>query len=144
MLRIARTLEYNIAMDDPKQHAQKRDNIIKLNVGGQHFTTYESTLYKSPYFRALCSGKFGDEQIEDGRFFIDRDGEHFKYLLNFLRCGFVEVPTASAATLHQEALYFQIPKETAKSYRPYNVTLVVVQYRVPRREIERVLEVCRS
>merc|ERR1712087_645673 len=83
--------------------------IIKLNVGGQHFTTLESTLCQSPYFEALCSGKFGDEMSEDGEYFIDRDGGMFKYLLNFLCCGYVEIPTASASTLHQEALYFQIP-----------------------------------
>jgi len=98
-------------LDDHKQQegVPPSDKIVKLNVGGQLFTTYESTLLKSPFFQAIFSGKFGDKQSDDGSYFIDRDGEYFKYLLNFLRCGYVEISTASASLLHREALYFQIP-----------------------------------
>ena len=91
------------ALDD-----EDRNKIVRLNVGGHLFTTYKATLCKSPYFQALCSGKFNDKLADDGSYFIDRNGEHFRYLLDFLRCGFVEIPSARASTLQHEAHYFQI------------------------------------
>eukprot|EP00817_Percolomonadidae_sp_ATCC50343_P004143 CAMPEP_0117424322 /NCGR_PEP_ID=MMETSP0758-20121206/4763_1 /TAXON_ID=63605 /ORGANISM="Percolomonas cosmopolitus, Strain AE-1 (ATCC 50343)" /LENGTH=227 /DNA_ID=CAMNT_0005208029 /DNA_START=587 /DNA_END=1270 /DNA_ORIENTATION=- len=48
-------------------------SIIKLNVGGSHFTTTRQTLMKIPYFT---------KQIPS---FIDRDGELFGYLLKYIR-----------------------------------------------------------
>merc|ERR1712154_273724 len=49
-----------------------KETLIKLNVGGQRFTTYAFTLCKSPYFQALFSGNFGDKPNEDETYFIDR------------------------------------------------------------------------
>ena len=70
------------------------DSIIELNVGGFHFITCKSTL--SMNVRAELSEKpsyftkrFGGPQIDgpkhQGKFFVDRNGENFKYVLNFLR-----------------------------------------------------------
>ncbi len=60
--------------------------IIELNVGGRHFTTFQSTLEKYPdtFFDALVSDRW-ETKDKDGRYFIDRDGDLFAHILNYLR-----------------------------------------------------------
>ena len=67
---------------------------VKLDVGGQHFTTTVQTLTKDPnsMLAAMFSGKFEMKPSEDGSFFIDRDGTHFRFILNFLRTGKLTLP----------------------------------------------------
>jgi len=47
------------------------------------------TLTKDPnsLLAAMFSGKFDIKPSEDGSFFIDRDGTHFRFILNYLRTG---------------------------------------------------------
>ncbi len=63
-------------------------DIIELNVGGRHYTTYQSTLEKYPdkFLAALVSDRW-ETKDKDGRYFIDRDGDMFAHVLNFLRTG---------------------------------------------------------
>ena len=103
------------------------NKIIILQVGERTFKTYKSTLTKSPYFKALLSDKFGDKQ-SDGSYFIDRDGEYFVYLLRFLRCGYVEIPSENARTIQIEAEYYQVPMDFSEvsrrlSLQPVHVTI---------------------
>ena len=67
---------------------------IKLNVGGHHFATCIQTLTKDPnsMLAAMFSGRFDIKPSEDGSFFIDRDGTHFRYILNYLRSGELILP----------------------------------------------------
>ncbi|KAL9950669.1 hypothetical protein ACROYT_G043202 [Oculina patagonica] len=63
---------------------------VKLNVGGKIYKTTLDTLRKDPdsMLCAMFSGRFdlkADE--EDGAYFIDRDAELFRYILNYLRNG---------------------------------------------------------
>ena len=62
---------------------------MKLNIGGHYFTTTRQTLTKDPnsMLAAMFSGKFDMKPAEDGAFFIDRDGTHFRFILNYLRTG---------------------------------------------------------
>ena len=62
---------------------------IQLNVGGHRFTRSLHTPTKDPNSRvaAMFSGKFEMKPSEDGAFFIDRDGTHFRFILNYLRNG---------------------------------------------------------
>jgi len=58
---------------------------------------------------AMFSGNFPLIPEEDGSYFIDRDGEVFKYVLSYLRDGTVD----SSAMRYREALlreanYFQL------------------------------------
>ena len=67
---------------------QKFDNAsIKLDVGGATFTTSMVTLCRFPetMIGAMFSGRHILNKNEDGVFFIDRDGTHFRHILNFLR-----------------------------------------------------------
>ena len=85
---------------------------IKLNVGGQHFTTSLQTLTKDPnsMLAAMFSGRFDMKPSEDGSFFIDRDGTHFRFILNFLRTGKLTLPEGVTFTkeLEEEAEFYQI------------------------------------
>ena len=64
---------------------------IILDVGGVRFSTSRSTLTKYPesMLGVMFSGRHDLEtmQCKDGSFFIDRDGTHFRHILNYLRDG---------------------------------------------------------
>ena len=85
---------------------------VKLNVGGHYFTTSVHTLTKDPnsMLAAMFSGKFEMKPSEDGSFFIDRDGTHFRYILNYLRSGELILPEGATffKELEAEAKFFQI------------------------------------
>ena len=85
---------------------------VKLNVGGQYFTTSLQTLTKDPNstLAAMFSGRFEMKPSEDGSFFIDRDGTHFRFILNFLRTGKLTLPEGATFTkeLEEEAEFYQI------------------------------------
>lgn len=71
--------------------ARSDKSTIDLNVGGMHFLTSLSTLTNFPgsYFGVMFSGRHDLKamQCEDGSYFIDRDGTHFRCILNYLRNG---------------------------------------------------------
>ena len=62
-------------------------SIVSLNVGGSLFTTRLSTLLSSPnsMLATMFSGSYPMDQDSNGRYFIDREGKHFSYILNYLR-----------------------------------------------------------
>ena len=70
------------------------NQIIRLNVGGVIHTTTRTTLctYPESMLGAMFSGDFGATMDENGHYFIDRDGEIFKHVLNFLRSNRVTLP----------------------------------------------------
>ena len=84
------------------------NGIIELNVGGTIHTTTLSTLNRVPgsFFEAMFSGRHRvpncartDVRVYSAApdtsrssplsYFIDRDGKHFRHILNYLRCGTV-------------------------------------------------------
>ena len=67
---------------------------MRLSVGGQHFETSLDTLTRdgSSMLAAMFSGRHNVLKDEDGRYFIDRDGTHFRYILNYLRDGNTFIP----------------------------------------------------
>ena len=90
---------------------------VNLNIGGQHFTTTRQTLTKDPnsYFAAMFSGRFSLKRSEDGAIQtieIDRDGKHFRHILNYLRDGKLSLPEEATCTdleeIETEATYYQI------------------------------------
>ena len=85
---------------------------IELNVGGQHFTTSLQTLTKDTgsMLHAMFSGRFDTKPAEDGSYFIDRDGSHFRYILNYLRTGRLLLPEDKLVRkeLLEEAEFYQI------------------------------------
>ena len=99
---------------------------VKLDVGGQHFTTTVQTLTKDPnsMLAAMFSGKFEMKPSEDGSFFIDRDGTHFRFILNFLRTGKLTLPEGATfiKELEEEAEFYQI-QGLVDALKPANSTV---------------------
>ena len=60
---------------------------ITLDVGDHLFTTTTATLthYPDTMLGAMFSGRHALIQDKNGTYFIDRDGTHFREILNFLR-----------------------------------------------------------
>ena len=90
---------------------------IVLDVGGTCFSTSCSTLTKYPesMLGIMFSGRHDIEAMKcsDGSFFIDRDGTHFRHILNYLRDGakaihcFPKSHEIMQEILH-EAMYYQL------------------------------------
>jgi len=59
---------------------------------------------------AMFSGRFDTKASEDGSYFIDRDGTHFRYILNYLRTGQLIVPKDEIIReeLLAEAEFYQV------------------------------------
>ena len=101
---------------------------VKLHIGGKHFVTTMQTLRKDPnsMLAAMFSGKFDTKPSEDGSFFIDRDGTHFRFILNYLRTGKLTLPEGATflKELEEEAEFYQIQgiidalKPVAKACKP--------------------------
>lgn len=92
-----------------------QENKIKLDIGGQQFTTSLLTLTKDQdsMFAAMFSGRHRLRQEGDGSYFIDRDGVHFRYILNYLRDGCIKEGTMPSneslwGELLNEAEYYQL------------------------------------
>ena len=94
------------------------DRLVGLNVGGKVFVTSRDTLTRDPDSMLCCmlsqydntQGLSAASKDKDGNFVIDRDGDTFKYILNFLRDGSCVYPGDfhTRAELLREANYFQV------------------------------------
>jgi len=90
---------------------------IVLEVGGTRYTTSLSTLTKHPesILGVMFSGRHDLEPMKcsDGSFFIDRDGTHFRHILNYLRDGEDVMDSFPRSTevlqeILREATYYQL------------------------------------
>jgi hypothetical protein len=97
------------------EYNKNSDSRLKLDVGGHQYTTSTLTLTKdaNSMFAAMFSGRHSLKREEDGSYFIDRDGTHFRYILNYLRDdGFREnsLPENRGilTELRTEAQYYQL------------------------------------
>lgn len=88
---------------------------VKLDIGGHQFTTSLLTLTKEAdsMLAAMFSGRHSLKTEADGSYFIDRDGTHFRYILNYLRDGCIKEGTLPCnetvlRELLTEAEYFQL------------------------------------
>ncbi|GCB60045.1 BTB/POZ domain-containing protein KCTD14 isoform X2 [Scyliorhinus torazame] len=81
---------------------------ISLNVGGHIYSTLLGTLLKYPGSKLAEMFNSPSRPTLDleGRYFIDRDGTHFKHVLGFLRGH--EPPPSLAEEVYQEAMYYGI------------------------------------
>ena len=79
-------------------------DVITLDIGGTIFKTTRNTLAKDPdsMLAAMFSGRFEVKPDDKGAYFIDRDGTHFRHILNFLRCGELLVSKEVLPTIEKE------------------------------------------
>ena len=87
-------------------------DIVMLNVGGRKYATSRATLSKDPnsMLALMFSKAYSTARDQHGNFVIDRDGDTFKYILNFLRDGSCILPVTyqARAELLREAEYYQV------------------------------------
>lgn len=87
-------------------------SVVELNVGGMLFATTIDTLTQrntDSMLAAMFSGRHRLHKDSKGIIFIDRDGTHFRHILNWLRDGVL--PTLdfpSYRELLREAEYYQL------------------------------------
>jgi hypothetical protein len=87
-----------------KAHAFQTRKIL-LDVGGHKFTTSRQTLVSVPdtYLASLFSGRYELTPDDKGAYFIDRDGTHFRHILNHLRdSGSVKLSSGVVAAAREE------------------------------------------
>lgn len=106
--------------------------LIKLNVGGRTFTTSKTTLtrYDDSLLGRMFSGRHDLANDEEGRVFIDRNGELFEHVLDFLREGTAWVAPDDATLmlrLEKEFDYFQLPFNVESLAASPSLALVPVQ-----------------
>lgn len=100
--------------------------VVKFDVGGTVYRTYESTLSKSKYFSTLvnkkkrtenqsrswfagCSGDSPKKISGDEEMFIDRDGFLFRYILLYLRTSELHIEKQHLRSLRTKAEFYQVP-----------------------------------
>ena len=89
--------------------------IVELNVGGVFYTTSLGTLTKEEgsMITSMFTGQTNDKLVKDskGKYFIDRDGVLFRYILDYLRNQKLVLPENfhEKERLKQEAEYFRLP-----------------------------------
>ena len=71
--------------------------IVHLSIGGTAYVASPETLSRSAYFEALV--KYASPDAEPS--FVDRDGTHFRWILNWLRGSTV---TPRSVEVYQELL----------------------------------------
>jgi N-acetylneuraminic acid mutarotase len=71
---------------------------VELNIGGFRFETSVQTLRRVPhtFFDAYFSGRYAQDVCTDGSIFVDRDGEHFGHILEYMRDGVISVAEPGA------------------------------------------------
>ncbi|GAB2273456.1 FH protein interacting protein fip2 [Dionaea muscipula] len=88
-------------------------SIVRLNVGGKKFcTTVDTLMLREPdsMLAAMFSGRHTlCQEGEKGYIFVDRDGKHFRHILNWLRDGVVPtLKDSENSELLREAEYYQL------------------------------------
>ncbi len=92
------------------------DDIIRLNVGGEKFTTTRSTLcqVEDSLLATMFSGRWEDgvKRDEDGAVFFDFNPQYFGYILEYLR-------TRKIATPEDLAEMPKVPRDQAKNFNTF-------------------------
>jgi hypothetical protein len=80
------------------KHKEAQEGRVELNIGGYRFETSVQTLRRVPhtFFDAYFSGRYAQDVCADGSIFVDRDGQHFGHVLEYMRDGYVSVAEAGA------------------------------------------------
>jgi hypothetical protein len=110
-----------------------KSNIVLLNVGGKKFMTTKQTLSPCAFFAAAFSG--GDlmppaMMDNDGALFLDRSGERFEHILDFLRRGKISgadgFVTSEYVCYEEEADFYGLP-----TLRAYIIQLRIAKMDAP-------------
>ncbi|XP_051918523.1 BTB/POZ domain-containing protein KCTD12-like [Hippocampus zosterae] len=111
-------------MADTESRSSTFPDIVELNVGGQVYVTRLETLKAVP--DSLLWAKFSQSSPEElpkdgkGRFFFDRDGFLFRYILDYLRDSELFLPEffKERRRLQKEADFFRLPELSSRLAAP--------------------------
>jgi len=95
----------------PGKILPKQTEIVKLNIGGTKFTTSKTTLINmgDNFFSRLVQGTISSYVDEEGYYFVDRNGDLFGPILDFLRTGSLIIPPViSVRAILCEADFYSI------------------------------------
>ncbi|KAK7267022.1 hypothetical protein RIF29_19686 [Crotalaria pallida] len=89
------------------------DSVVRLNIGGMKFWTTTDTLTQREPDSMLAAMFSGRHTLcldsDKGYVFVDRDGKHFRHILNWLRDGVVPtLEDSEYSELMREAEYYQM------------------------------------
>ncbi|RMZ94045.1 potassium voltage-gated channel Shal isoform X1, partial [Brachionus plicatilis] len=89
-----------------KKIVKKVDEKVIINISGQRFECWQSTLDKYPHTLLGSVEKefFYDEETSE--YFLDRDPDLFRHILNFYRTGRLHLPKSECITAFDEELSF--------------------------------------
>ncbi|KAL6447528.1 hypothetical protein ACFW04_000026 [Cataglyphis niger] len=107
-------------MGDQEQQ-ETMPSVVELNVGGVFYTTALTTLTRESdsHLATLFTGKSAVEKDAKGKYFLDRDGVLFRYVLDFLRNQALVLPEGfrERERLKQEANFYGLPGYITVGYR---------------------------
>jgi len=112
-------------------------DIIKLNIGGIKYQTSYNTIGKDDesMLSSMFSGRHNIKTDSEGYYFIDRNGEVFKYILKYLRDGkinFNDMTNDTKNDLLDEANYYNlcglIKYMEYDLFYKYNIDMRVFEY----------------
>ncbi|KAI8483159.1 hypothetical protein Bbelb_390410 [Branchiostoma belcheri] len=122
----------SIRRGTPRQELDMTSEVVTVNVGGVLYTTTMATLTRYPESR--LGGMFLAPQLlqkdSQGNYFIDRDGKVFRYILNFLRQGWLRLPEGfqDIDILQDEIQFYEINQLTedmkTKKLKPHKVKVM--------------------
>jgi hypothetical protein len=100
--------ELHCEIADMQQQQEAQQGRVVLDIGGYRYTTSVQTLRRIPgtFFDAYFSGRYTMDRSEDGSIFIDRNGEHFGQVLDYLRGGVLSVASKDTAKLDIAELHW--------------------------------------
>jgi N-acetylneuraminic acid mutarotase len=94
----ARRRELAREVETMHKHKEAQEGRVELNIGGIRYQTSVQALRHVPhtFFDAYFSGRYAQDVCDDGSIFVDRDGEHFGHVLQYMRDGVVSVAEPGA------------------------------------------------
>ena len=103
-------------MMSDKEKALTSGDVVELNVGGTVYTTSRLTLSHdqdsilAKWFGCSDSDEPAPARDAQGRYFIDRDGALFRFVLDYLRCGQLVLPESfrERGRLRHEAEFYRL------------------------------------
>jgi len=107
-----------------------QNNMIVLDVGGHRFTTSRQTLTSIPntYLESMFSGRYELTPNIDGTYFIDRDGTHFRHILNvFRQAGTTKLSLEVVEERHRNELRVEMEFYGLRPVGPYHAEEAIAQ-----------------